>query len=209
MTEEQKVVTPEATPSEGSSSQNQGQRRDSSANKGRRGGRGGGDRRRQRPEKLFEERVVSINRVTKVVKGGRRFRFSALVVIGDKKGKVGFGTGKAQEVPDAIKKAIEAAKRNMIVVPMVEKTIPHQTLGHYGSGRVLLKPASPGTGVIAGGAVRAVLELAGVEDILSKSLGSNTPINMVRATYAGLKGLRTRESVAALRGKLPEEIRGY
>lgn len=209
MTEEQKVVSPEVPSSEGSTSDNQGQRRDSSANKGRRGGRGGGDRRRQRPEKLFEERVVAINRVTKVVKGGRRFRFSALVVIGDKKGKVGFGTGKAQEVPDAIKKAIEAAKRNMIVVPMVEKTIPHQTLGHYGSGRVLLKPASPGTGVIAGGAVRAVLELAGVEDILSKSLGSNTPINMVRATYAGLKGLYTRESVAALRGKLPEEIRGY
>lgn len=209
MTEEQKVVSPEVPSSEGSTTQNQGQRRDSSANKGRRGGRGGGDRRRQRPEKLFEERVVAINRVTKVVKGGRRFRFSALVVIGDKKGKVGFGTGKAQEVPDAIKKAIEAAKRNMIVVPMVEKTIPHQTLGHYGSGRVLLKPASPGTGVIAGGAVRAVLELAGVEDILSKSLGSNTPINMVRATYAGLKGLYTRESVAALRGKLPEEIRGY
>ncbi len=209
MTEEQIVVNPEDSSSEGSSSENQGQRRDSSSSKGRRGGRGGGDRRRQRPEKLFEERVVAINRVTKVVKGGRRFRFSALVVIGDKKGKVGFGTGKAQEVPDAIKKAIEAAKRNMIMVPMVEKTIPHQTLGHYGSGRVLLKPASPGTGVIAGGAVRAVLELAGVEDILSKSLGSNTPINMVRATYDGLKGLRTRESVAKLRGKLPEEIRGY
>ena len=209
MTEEQNVVSTESTESTTSeSSQDQGQRRGSS--RGRRGGRGGGgDRRRQRPEKLFEERVVAINRVTKVVKGGRRFRFSALVVIGDKKGKVGFGTGKAQEVPDAIKKAIEAAKRNMITVPMVEKTIPHQTLGHYGSGRVLLKPASPGTGVIAGGAVRAVLELAGVEDILSKSLGSNTPINMVRATYEGLKGLRTRESVAALRGKLPEEIRGY
>lgn len=167
------------------------------------------NRRRRKPEKLFEERVVAINRVTKVVKGGRRFRFAALVVIGDKKGKVGFGTGKAQEVPDAIKKAIEAAKRNMIEVPMVGKTIPHELIGRFGSGKVLLKPASPGTGVIAGGPVRAVLELAGVEDILSKSLGSNTPINMVRATHKGLSELRTRESVAALRGKEPQEIRGY
>ena len=203
MAEEQEVsaAPAEQTPEQSSDNQGRGPR-------GRRGGRGG-DRRRQKTEKLYEERVVAINRVTKVVKGGRRFRFSALVVIGDRKGKVGFGTGKAQEVPDAIKKAIEAAKRNLLVVPMVEKTIPHQTTGIYGSGKVLLKPASPGTGVIAGGAVRAVLELAGVEDILSKSLGSNTPINMVRATYEGLKGLRTRESVAALRGKQPSEIRGY
>jgi small subunit ribosomal protein S5 len=203
MAEEQKVSAAPAEQTSEQSSDNQGR-----GPRGRRGGRGG-DRRRQKTEKLYEERVVAINRVTKVVKGGRRFRFSALVVIGDRKGKVGFGTGKAQEVPDAIKKAIEAAKRNMLVVPMVEKTIPHQTTGIYGSGKVLLKPASPGTGVIAGGAVRAVLELAGVEDILSKSLGSNTPINMVRATYEGLKGLRTRESVAALRGKQPQEIRGY
>lgn len=165
---------------------------------------------RRRPEKKqFEERVVSINRVTKVVKGGRRFRFAALVVIGDKKGQVGFGTGKAQEVPDAIRKAIENAKRHMIRVPMVGTTIPHQKLCEFGASKILIKPASPGTGVIAGGPVRAVLELAGVQDILSKSLGSNTPINMVRATHKGLSELRTRETVAALRGKQPEEIRGY
>jgi len=165
---------------------------------------------RRRPEKKqFEERVVNINRVTKVVKGGRRFRFSALVVIGDKKGQVGFGTGKAQEVPDAIRKAIEEAKRTMLRVPMVGTTIPHQVLCRFGASKILLKPASPGTGVIAGGPVRAVLELAGVQDILSKSLGSNTPINMVRAVHKGLSELRTREAVAALRGKQAEEIRGY
>lgn len=151
-------------------------------------------------EKEFEERVVSINRVTKVVKGGRRFRFAALVVIGNKQGQVGFGTGKAAEVPDAIKKAIEDAKTNMIHVPIVGTTIPHAITGNYGAGKVFLKPASEGTGVIAGGAVRAVFELAGVNDILSKSIGSSTPINMVRATFAGLKELRTAETVAALRG---------
>ncbi|MGL4382154.1 MAG: 30S ribosomal protein S5, partial [Bacilli bacterium] len=158
----------------------------------------------------FEERVVAINRVAKVVKGGRRFRFAALVVVGDKNGQVGFGTGKANEVPDAIKKAIEDAKHNLITIPIINKsTIPHDIIGRYGAGSVFLKPASKGTGVIAGGPVRAVLELAGITDILSKSLGSNTPINMVRATVEGLKALKTAESYAALRGKTVEEIRGY
>jgi len=163
-------------------------------------------RRPKREPKLFEERVVNINRVTKVVKGGRRFRFSALVVIGDKKGNVGFGTGKAQEVPDAIKKAIEDAKRNLVQVPMYNSTIPHTVTGHFGAGEVFLKPAIGGTGVIAGGPVRAVLELAGVEDILSKSLGSNTPINIVRATFDAIDQLRTAEQVAATRGLTVAEI---
>lgn len=154
----------------------------------------------EQQDNQFEERVVAINRVTKVVKGGRRFRFAALVVIGNKQGEVGFGAGKAAEVPDAIKKAVENARTNMIKVPIVGSTIPHAVTGTYGAGKVFLKPASEGTGVIAGGAVRAVFELAGVNDILSKSLGSSTPINMVRATFAGLKELRTAEQVAALRG---------
>lgn len=154
----------------------------------------------EQTDNQFEERVVAINRVTKVVKGGRRFRFAALVVIGNKQGQVGFGTGKAAEVPDAIKKAVEQAKTNLIEVPIVGSTIPHEITGHFGAGKVFLKPASEGTGIIAGGAVRAVFELAGVNDILSKSLGSSTPINMVRATFAGLEQLRTAEKVAALRG---------
>ena len=156
----------------------------------------------------FEERLVSINHVTKVVKGGRRYRFSAVVVVGDKNGHVGLGTGKAIEIPDAIKKAVEDAKKNLIEVSIVNTTIPHAVTGIYGAGRVFLKPAPDGTGIIAGGPVRAVVELAGITNILSKSLGSSTPINIVRATIKGLDSLRTVEEVAAIRGKTPEEIVG-
>lgn len=159
------------------------------------------------PTKLeLEDRVVAINRVTKVVKGGRRMRFAALVVVGDKNGHVGFGTGKAQEVPEAIRKAIEDAKKNLIEVPIVGSTIPHEVIGRFCGGNVLLKPAQAGSGVAAGGPVRAVVELAGVSDITSKSLGSNTPINMVRATVKGLEQLKRAEEVAALRGKSVEEL---
>lgn len=167
-----------------------------------------GPRRVQRQEKEFEERVVTINRVTKVVKGGRKFRFAALVVVGDKKGRVGFGTGKANEVPDAIRKATEAAKKNIIHVPVLKGSIPHEVTGEYGSGKVFLRPAAQGTGIIAGGPVRAVVELAGYTDILSKSIGSRTPINMVRSTVEGLKALKTVEQVASLRDKTAQEIYG-
>ena len=156
----------------------------------------------------LEDRVVAINRVTKVVKGGRRLRFAALVVVGDRNGHVGFGTGKAQEVPEAIRKAIEDAKKNLIEVPMVESTIPHEVIGRFGGGNILMQPAVAGSGVSAGGPVRAVLELAGVADITSKSLGSSTPINMVRATVQGLTQLKRVEEVAKLRGKSVEEILG-
>ncbi|NLY74235.1 MAG: 30S ribosomal protein S5 [Firmicutes bacterium] len=154
------------------------------------------------------EKVVHINRVAKVVKGGKRFSFSALVVVGDGKGYVGTGLGKAAEVPEAIRKGVEDAKKNLIEVPLKGTTIPHQIEGVFGAGKVLLKPAAPGTGVIAGGPVRAVLEAAGIRDILTKSLGSANAINVVNATMAGLKGLKRAEQVAAIRGKTVEEILG-
>lgn len=154
----------------------------------------------------LKEKVVSINRVAKVVKGGRTFRFSALVVVGDGDGHVGVGNGKAAEVPDAIKKAIEDAKKNLIEVPIVKTSIPHEIIGNFGSGKVLLKPAETGTGLIAGGAARSVLELAGYKDIRTKNLGSNNPRNGVYATMEALKSLRTAEQIAALRGKKVQEI---
>ena len=165
-------------------------------------------RNRQRQPKLYEEDVISIGRVTKVTKGGRHFRFSAVVVVGDKKGKVGLGTGKANEVPDAIKKAVQNATKNIVKISLVdERTIPHEAIGVEGASRVMLKPAAKGTGVKAGGPVRSVLEMAGIKDILSKSLGSNTKINMAYATLNALKAQKTIEEVARLRGKKVEEIR--
>ncbi|MBW1605336.1 30S ribosomal protein S5 [Lactobacillus sp. Sy-1] len=148
----------------------------------------------------LEDNVVAINRITKVVKGGRRLRFAALVVVGDKNGHVGFGTGKAQEVPEAIRKAVEDARKNLIEVPIVGTTIPHEVVGIFGGGKIMLKPAVEGSGVAAGGAVRAVMELAGIDDVTSKRLGSDTPINSVRATFEGLISLKSAEEVSALRG---------
>ncbi len=166
------------------------------------------ERKRREPRpKLFDEEVINISRVTKVTQGGRRFRFSATVVVGDRKGRVGIGTGKANEVPDAIKKAVLSATKNVETIALVDgRTIPHEIIGVRSASRVLLKPALKGTGVKAGGPVRSVLELAGVKDILSKSLGSNTKINMAYATLDALKSLKTAEEVAKLRGKKVEEI---
>lgn len=158
-------------------------------------------------KKLLEERVVSISRVTKVTKGGRHFRFAATMAVGDGKGLVGIGTGKANEVPEAIKKGIQAANKNLSKVSIVDnRTIPHDAIGVCGKARVLIKPAKEGTGVIAGGPVRVILELAGVKDIVSKSLGSNTKVNMAKATLEALKSERTREHIAELRGKKVEEL---
>ena len=156
----------------------------------------------------LQEKVVEVRRVTKVVKGGRNFRFAALVVVGDENGHVGIGSGKAMEVPDAIRKAVEDAKKNLIKVPMVGTTIPHEVIGHFGAGKIIIMPAQEGTGVIAGGAARDLLELAGLKDVRAKCLGSRNPRNMVNATIEGLKSLKTAEQVAALRGKKVEDLLG-
>ncbi|WP_338984895.1 30S ribosomal protein S5 [Spiroplasma endosymbiont of Diplazon laetatorius] len=203
MAEETKVVNAESAPKADSKVETNNQ--DRTNTRPNNNNRPNGQRRdpkfnRNREDNPYEERVVTINRVTKVTKGGRRFRFAAVVVIGDKKGRVGLGTGKANEVPDAIKKAIKEARKSLIRVPLAGSTVPHDVMGHYGAGKVMIKPARKGTGVIAGGPVRAVVELAGISDIYTKSLGSNTPINMIRATLEGLQQMQTPEQIARLRG---------
>lgn len=164
--------------------------------------------RRDEQQSEFSEKVVSINRVSKTVKGGRIFKFSALCVVGDGKGRVGFGMGKASEVSDAIRKGIDDAKKNVVNITLSGGTIPHEVIGEFGAGKVLMKPAAPGTGVIAGGPVRAVVEAAGIKDIRTKCLRSNNPNNVVNATMVGLRSLRNAEQVAKIRGKSPEEILG-
>ena len=161
-----------------------------------------------REQSEYNEKLVSLNRVSKTVKGGRVMKFAALMVVGDEKGNVGFGTGKAAEVPEAIRKGIEDAKKNMVKVSVAGTTIPHEVIGVFGAGRVMLKPAAPGTGIIAGGPVRAVMEAAGIKDIRAKCLRSNNPQNVVSATFEGLKALRTPEEVARMRGKSVDEILG-
>jgi small subunit ribosomal protein S5 len=173
------------------------------ANNRDRGGRGRG---RDSDREQFDERVVSINRVSKVVKGGRRFQFTALVVVGDGQGNVGVGHGKAREVASAIQKGVEEAKKSFFAVPMVGRTIVHPIVGEHGAGRVMLKPAAPGTGVIAGGPVRAVVEAAGIQDVLAKSLGTQNPINVVRATVAALEGQMRPQDIADRRGKSLEDV---